>query len=214
VLGTADTAENDKLVNHAKKIGLAYFRGSENDLVSRLYKTARKFSADAIVRITGDCPLVDPNLVDSLVRKYRKNREVDYICNVFPPTYPDGMDIEIISFRALESLNKEIKDALHREWITATIMENPKKYRIFNNSYKKDISYLRLTVDYAEDFKLVEIIFKRLHKEGKVFTLEDMLSLFKKEPELADINKKWIDKTIVDNIRSTAFQEEKNKLNQ
>ena len=211
VLSTADTAENDKLAGHAKKIGLAYFRGSETDLVSRLYNTARKFSADAIVKITGDCPLVDPKLVDSLIRKYRKNREVDYVCNVFPPTYPDGMDIEIISFRALERLNKEIKDALHREWITTTIMENPDKYKVLNVRYKKNISYLRLTVDYPEDFRLVEIIFKKLHRERKAFTLQDILKLFKKKPSLISINEKWVDKTVINNIRSGEFHRLKSK---
>jgi spore coat polysaccharide biosynthesis protein SpsF (cytidylyltransferase family) len=123
------------------------------------------------------------------------------------------MDIEIISFRALARLNKEIKDGLHREWITTSIMENPKKYKILNIPYKKDLSHLRLTVDYPEDLKLAEAVFKKLHKEGKVFTMEDILKLFEEEPLLAAINGKWVDRTIVNNIRSAAFQEEKNKLN-
>ncbi len=211
VLSTADTAENDKLAGHAKKIGLAYFRGSEKDLVSRLYNTAKKFSADAIVRITGDCPLVDPSLVDELVRAYRRKKSLDYVCNILPPTYPDGMDIEILSFAALKRLDKEVKDELHREWLTTTIMENPKKFKILNIPYKRNLSYLRLTVDYPEDFKLAEIIFKKLYKEGEVFTTEDILKLFKKRSSLVKINEKWVDKTIIGNIRSGEFHRLKSK---
>jgi len=89
-------------------------------------------------------------------------------------------------------------------------MENPKKYKILNIPYKKNLSFLRLTVDYPEDFKLTEIIFKKLHKEGKVFGLEDILKLFRKKPSLAVINEKWVDKTIINNIRSGEFHRLKN----
>jgi spore coat polysaccharide biosynthesis protein SpsF len=205
VLSTANTPENDRLAAHAKKIGLFCFRGSEKDLVSRLFNTARKFGAKAIVRITGDCPLVDPSLVDKLVKTYQRGRKLDYVCNVLPPTYPDGMDIEIISLAALTRLDREVKDSIGREWITTTIMQNPKKFKILSVPYKKNLSYLRLTVDYPEDFRLTEIIFKKLHKEGKIFTMEDILKLFSKDPSLPTINEKWVDKTIINNIRSGEF---------
>jgi len=213
VLSTADTEENDILEEYAKEIGLEYYRGSEMDLVSRLYETAKKFSADAIVRITGDCPFVDPKIVDSLVKKYLEDQSIDYVCNILPPTYPDGMDIEIISLTALERLDKEVEDKLYREWITTTIMENPDKFKILNFPYEKNISDFRLTVDYPEDFELAERIFKNLHKEGKVFFLEDILELFKKQPELIKINENRVDKGIVDNYRSAEFHNLKKNNN-
>lgn len=206
VLSTADTKENDPLTKLAESIGLEYYRGSENDLVSRIYETAKKFKADAVVRITGDCPLVDPGLVDKMIKVYRKKSpRIDYITNVLPPTFPDGSDIEIISFKTLERLDREVKNPLYREWITTTIMENPKKFKIYNLKNNKNLSFLRLTVDYPEDFKLAKIIFTKLHKEKKVFGLGDILNLLKKEPSLIKINEKWVDKGVLNNIRSTEF---------
>lgn len=206
VLSTADNKENDPLVELAKSIGLKYYRGSEKDLVSRIYETAKKFKADAVVRITADCPLVDPYLVDKLVVRFKKDfPKIDYVCNILPPTFPDGIDIEVISFKALEKLYKEVKDPLYREWITTTIIENPDRYKIVNIKNKNNISYLRLTVDYAEDFELVEKIFGELHQEGDLFTLEDILNLFRKKPEFLKINEKHIDMTILNNLRSAEF---------
>ena len=214
VLSTSINKENDELVDLAEEIGLEYYRGSEMNLVSRLYETAKKFSADAIVRITGDCPLVDPRIVDNLVEKYLKDsKNIDYVCNVLPPTYPDGMDVEIISSEILEKLDKEVKDQLYREWITTTIMENPDKYRILNVPYEKNISDLRLTVDYPEDFELAEKIFRSLHWEGKIFFLEDILRLFKKDPSLIEINKNRVDLGIINNVRSAEFHNLKKNNN-
>jgi len=206
VLSTADNKENNLLIEHAKEINLEYFRGSENDLVSRLYKTAKKFKADAIVRITGDCPLIDPSIVDNLIKAYRKDKELDYVSNIVPPTFPDGMDAEIVSFNVLKKMNEEIRDLLYREFVTASLMENHEnKYKTLNIFNKDNLSFLRLTVDYPEDFKLTEEVFFKLYKEGEIFYLKDILDLFKKEPRLIDINKNRVDKTILNNIRSSEF---------
>jgi spore coat polysaccharide biosynthesis protein SpsF len=215
VLSTADNKVNDPLAKLAESIGLEYFRGSEMDLVQRIHGTAEKFSADTIIRITGDCPLVDPELVDKMVRIYRqKFPDIDYVANILPPTFPDGMDIEIISRKTLNKLDREVRDSLYREWITTTIMENPQNFKIYNFTNKDNLSYLRLTVDYPEDFELAKIIFTKLHKEGKIFTLKDILDLFKKEPELVKINEKWVDKEIINNIRGKAFHDLKHDLKQ
>lgn len=216
VLSTSDTSENDPLESLAKDVGIDYFRGSETDLIKRLLETAKKFSADAVIRVTGDCPLVDPEILDKMIKIYRnKAPEIDYVTNVLPPTFPDGIDIEIISTKTLESLDKEIKDPLYREYLTTTILENPYKFRVFNYASKKNLFHLRLTVDYPEDFELVKIIFTKLHKDGNIFVLEDILNLFKKEPGLIKINEKWVDKEIIGNIRGKAFhnlkQESKSK---
>jgi spore coat polysaccharide biosynthesis protein SpsF len=207
VLITSELKENDPLIDLADSIGLQYYRGSEEDLISRHFETVKKFKADALIRITGDCPLVDPVLVDKMVKEYRENHEkFDYVCNVFPATFPDGLDIDIIPFSTLERLNAEVKDPLYREWITTTLVENPKSFRIKNITNNPDLSNLRLTLDYEEDFELINNIFTKLHKDGKVFILKDILELFKKEPDLAKINEKRIDSTVVNNFRSKEFQ--------
>ncbi len=211
VLSTSDSEENKELLALAGRIGLDSYAGSEIDLVDRIYRTAENFNAQAIVRITGDCPFVDPAVVDSLVRIYRqKAPTIDYVCNVLPPTFPDGLDVEVISLATLRGLFDEVKDPLYREWITITILENPNKFRIFNVKREPSLAAIRLTVDYPEDFELTERIIKNLHQEGKVFCLDDILKLFKSQPELLEINKNRVDMTIVNNIRSQAFADAKN----
>ena len=206
VLSTSDTTENNVLVKHAEAIGLPYFRGSETDLILRHLGAGLKHGADAIVRITADCPLVDPAIVDKLVCVFKDSQDqFDLVTNVFPPTYPDGMDVEVIPMRTLERLDREVQDPRYREWLTVAIMENPQKFKIKNVKYKDDFSGLRLTVDYPEDLRLTEEIFKTLHKEGATFYLEDILKLLQEKPELPRINKKWIDKTMINNSRLKAF---------
>lgn len=214
VLSTADTEENDVLAKHAEEIGLEYFRGNEADIVTRLLETAKKFKADAIIRVTGDCPLVDPGILDEMIKVYRENiNGADLVTNIFPPTFPDGIDLEIIPFKTLERLNWEVNNSLYREWITTTIMENADKYRILNISNEDNLQSLRLTVDYPEDFQLVKEIFFKLHKEGNIFGLSDILELFAKEPALININKNRVDNGINSNIRSEEFHNLKLELN-
>jgi len=212
ILCTADNAENDLLAEHAKEIGLKCFRGSETDLIKRLYGVLKEYDADGLVRITGDCPLVDPKIVDNLVNVFRENYpSVDYVCNILPPTYPDGIDVEVMSTKTFERLDNEVTNPLYREWLTMTILENPDTYHIINVKNEENLFHLRLTVDYPEDFLLVNEIFNCLHKDKGVFCLEDILDLLKERPDLLKINEMRIDKSLVDNIRSQAFQDEKKK---
>jgi len=210
VLSTSDSIENKVLIDIAQKHGLKHYAGSEIDLVDRMYKTAKKFNASAIVRITGDCPLVDPFIVDSLILKYLSKQPIDYASNSFPPTFPDGMDVEIISFKTLERLFNEVKDPLYREWITITIMKNPEKFKIFNMTQNTDMSNFRLTVDYSEDFELIKKIINSMHEEGNIFYLSDIIKFLKENPELILINKNRVDSIVINNIRSKSFADAKN----
>lgn len=209
ILAAADNIENNPVAELGEKLGLPVFRGSELDLVGRLLRAAKKFEADAIVRITADCPLVDPEIVDLLATEYRCNPDADLITNVFPPTFPDGLDVEIISRRALLRLDKEVKDPLKREWITANMMDNPEKFKIVNIKNAGDLSSLRLTLDYPEDLELISLVFTKLHKSGTIFGLGDIIELFKREPSAAEINAVRKDLKIVDGIRSGAYHEAK-----
>lgn len=205
VLSTSLQEDNDVLAKYAENIGLKYYRGDETDLVSRFYNTARKFKADAVVRITGDCPLVDPRLADKMVKIYRENHgKIDFMTNVFPPTFPDGLDIDILPILTLKRLNSELKNPLHREWLTAYIMENPEKFRIRNLKNSVNLSSVRLTVDYPEDLILVGEIFKALGEKND-FTADDIVKFLKENPHISKINANRIDKTIIGNIRSGVY---------
>ncbi len=214
VLATSIKKENDILVEHAKNIGLPYYRGSEQDLVSRFYEIAQEFKADALVRITGDCPLVDPKLVDRMIRIYRRNyKKIDFLTNNFPPTFPDGLDAEILSASVLKRLDNKIKDPLYREWVTCYIMERPREFRIYNLKNSTDLSSMRWTVDYAEDLVFVRKIFKALEKKKRIFTMDDILLFLKKNPQILKINARKSDMIIVKGIRSGVYQKLKKNKN-
>lgn len=193
VLATSLNQENDNLVRHAQTIGLKYYRGSEEDLLARLYQTCLKFRADALVRITGDCPLVDPGLVDDLSRVFRRSpKKFDYLTNVFPRSFPDGLDIEIYPLATLELLDKKInKRSPYRGNFPSYVWENHKAFRIFNLKNKENLSSLRLTLDYPQDLRLISRVFTILGKNGKVFLMKEMIELLKQNPQLSQMNQKY-----------------------
>jgi len=193
VLSTSLKKGNNSLVKHAKDIGLRYYRGSEEDLISRLCETAKKFKADALVRVTGDCPLVDPDLVDKLVRIYRRHpKKFDYLTNIFPRAFPDGFDLEIYPFPTLSLLSKKInKNSPYRESFPSYILKNEKNFRIFNLKNKENLSSFRLTLDYKNDLELISQIFEILGKNGRIFKLKPIIKLLKQKPNLIKINKKY-----------------------
>jgi len=206
VLATVNSKENDILAKHAEKIGLKYYRGEENDLISRHHETAKKFGADALLLITADCPLLDPKIADRLAKIYRKNyKKFDFFTNSFPPTFPHGLDIDIVPVLTFERLNNEIKNPFYRECYGAYIMENPEKFRIYNLKNSINLSQIRLTVDYLEDLILARKIFNALNKKNKVFVMKDILKFLKKNPQILEINKKRIDMVIARNIRSGEY---------
>ena len=206
VLATANNKENDILARHAEKIGLKYHRGEEKDLISRHYETAEKFGADAILLVTGDSPFVDPKIADRMVKVYKKNHEkFDFFTNSFPPTFPHGLDIDIIPAPTLKKLNDEVKDPFYRECFYAYAMENHKKFRVYNLKNPVDLSSIRVTLDYPEDLVLTRKIFNALDNKNKIFVMKDILKFLKENPQVLKINKKRIDMVIVRNIRSREY---------
>lgn len=123
VVATSVDVRNQPLVELIGKLGYACEQGSENDVLDRYVKAARAHQADIVVRITGDCPLVDPELVDECIRRFKES-DSDYLCNNYPPTYPDGLDIEIFTFKALEKASKEARNIFDREHVTPYLRES------------------------------------------------------------------------------------------
>jgi len=206
VISTSINSKDNAIEKFALANKIEYYRGSENDLADRLFQTARKFNADAIVRITGDCPLVDPVVVDKVVKCYLKNEgHVDYVSNTLKRTYPDGLDIEVISYKALEKIWQEVQDPFWREWFTMYIVENPSVFRLKNVENETDFSRLRWTVDYEEDLMFVSKVFKKLYVPNHIFHMEDVIELLKKKPHLAKINVKYIGLDTYRRLRRSRF---------
>lgn len=206
VVSTSVEPENDPIAELAARIGLPCVRGSETDLVERLGRTAALTGADAVVRITADCPLVDPRLVDEIVAVWRRSGgELEYVSNVFPPTFPDGLDVEVLSREVLERLDREVSDPIFRESLTAYIREHPTSFRIVNVEHSEDLGQLRWTVDYPADLAFVEAVYQALLHEGKIFGMQEVLRLLHRRPELRDLNRHLEDTTVIRGIRGASY---------
>ena len=192
VIATSDESTDVPIRAFAETHDIPYSAGSELDLIDRLYRTARQFGAYALVRITGDCPLADPHVVDKIVAAYlAQSDRVDYVTNTLPPTYPDGLDTEVYPVKTLERLWRGIEDPFWREWFPGYLWEHQDAFRTLNVVYPVDLSALRWTVDYEEDLTFVREVYRRLYREGEVFDMGDVLALMETEPELATINAKY-----------------------
>ncbi len=189
IVATSVDERNIPLVNHVEKLGYACEQGSENDVLDRYIKAAAKHSADVIIRITGDCPLVDPYLVDQVICQF-KATNVDYLSNTNPPTYPDGLDIEVFTFKALQQANQETSDVFDREHVTP-YLRKPNRFKTEALQHGEDLSDLRWTVDEPSDFEVIEKVFQYFYPKTD-FTWREVLDLQKQQPELFNINQHLI----------------------
>lgn len=189
VVASSVDERNKPLVEHVKKLGYACEQGSENDVLDRFVQAARAHQADVVVRITGDCPLVDPALVDEVIRRF-KSAKVDYFSNVSPPTYPDGLDIEVCTFKALEQARRETNKPFDREHVTPYLCE-PGRFSTAAMQHNQDLSALRWTVDEPADFAVIEKVFQYFHPRID-FTWGDVLNLQLQQPEIFNINQHLI----------------------
>lgn len=188
VVATTINSKDDIIEDFCKKNNIELFRGNEDDVLDRYYMSAKYFGADIIVRITSDCPLIDPYIVDLVIKKHMKFN-ADYTSNTLKRTYPLGLDTEVFNFPSLEKAYYEAKESYHREHVTVYFYENPNFFKLQNVENSVDLSHLRWTVDEERDFQFVSEIYNRLNRDGKIFLMEDILEVLKKEPHLIEINK-------------------------
>lgn len=189
VVATSVDKRNQPLVEHIRKLGYGCEQGSENDVLDRFVQAARAHQADVVVRITGDCPLVDPELVDEVIRRF-KSANVDYFSNVAPPTYPDGLDIEVCTFKALEQACRETNKPFDHEHVTPYLRESG-IFKTAAMQHSQDLSALRWTVDEPADFVVIEKIFQHFHPRTD-FTWSEVLDLQQQQPEIFNINQHLI----------------------
>jgi glutamate-1-semialdehyde 2,1-aminomutase len=185
IVATSIHERNLPLVTHVQKLGYLCEQGSENDVLDRYLQAAKAHQSDVIVRITGDCPVVDPELVDEVIRGF-KAANVDYFSNIDPPTYPDGLDIEVFTVKALEKASIETTDPFDREHVTPYLRKLG-KYKTEAMYHSEDLSFLRWTVDELADFEVIEKVFKHFHPKID-FTWGDILALQKQAPEIFNTN--------------------------
>jgi glutamate-1-semialdehyde 2,1-aminomutase len=186
IVATSDDAANAPLAAHVAKLGYLVYRGSEQDVLDRYYEAAKLSDAQILVRITGDCPLVDPALVDSVVAAFR-NADVDYACNTEPQTYPDGLDIEVFSLRALRCAWLEARRQSEREHVTPYIRESG-RFRTLQLPHSENLSAARWTVDEPADFEVIRAVFEHFQPR-RDFGWQEVLQLLRSRPELFAANR-------------------------
>lgn len=186
VLATSAEPGDDALAAAVAAMGFAVRRGSLEDVLDRYYRAARDLHADVVVRVTGDCPLVDPEVLDLCLETFAAGG-YDYVSNAYPaPSYPDGLDVEVVSFPALERAWREARKPSEREHVTPYVWNHPELFRLGRRAHATDLSHLRWTVDEERDLAFMREVFARIDPDAA--RLRDVLALLEREPELARIN--------------------------
>ena len=186
---TTKEKSDQALLNIADDEGIIGFVGDTKDVLNRHYQCALKIYADPIIRITGDCPVIDPFLVEEMLLFYLKNN-YDYVSNIHPATYPDGLDTEIFSFNTLKHVALNAKLNSEREHVTSYIEKHSELFKIYNFENDTDLSNIRLTVDQKEDLELIRHIYSMMSPKSN-FGLNEILNLISTNPEILKINLKF-----------------------
>ena len=188
VIATTTESRDEAIVELCSSRGLAHVRGSEDDVLDRYYEAARKYDADIVVRITSDCPLIEPEIIDLVVQELLKDGSLDYVSNTLPPrTFPRGIDVEAMTFKTLKRAWQEDKNPAWREHVTPYIYRTPEKFRLKAVTNEKDLSHMRWTIDTWEDLEFVRRIY--IHFGHDQFSWHEVLDLLKEHPEWVEINK-------------------------
>jgi spore coat polysaccharide biosynthesis protein SpsF len=191
-VATTDNATDDPTEELARGLGAGCFRGSELDVLDRVLKAAHAAAADVIVEITGDCPLIDPAVVDRLVDTYFAN-QYDYVSNVLHRTYPVGLDTQVFSTKVLERVASLTDDPVDHEHVSIYIYKHPQLFSLHNVESGlpdgEEVGRMRLTVDTPEDFALIKAIYEELYPSKPDFILPDILDLLQRRPDLLELNR-------------------------
>ena len=190
VIATTTNTNDEAIVDFCASEGVDCTRGSETDVLRRYFEAATRFQADTLVRITSDCPLIDPGLVDLAIDSYLQHAgDIDYLSNMVTPSWPYGFAVEVFSYQALAEANAEATQEAEREHVTPFIYWRPERYRIQSLTTHPDTSQHRLTVDTPEDFELIKRIIETLYPNNPCFTLPDVLKLLDEHQDWQLINR-------------------------
>lgn len=188
IVATTTLPADDAIARLCQERGWPYFRGSDEDVLDRYYQAALAHNPDAIVRITADCPLIDPDIIDVAVNEYLScHPEVKYVSNTLTRTFPRGLDVEVMSFNALRTAWQGDNNPAWREHVTQYIRHHPEKFKSFNIANDVDYSYMRWTVDTPEDLAFVRHIYN--YFEDDTFSWRDVIHLLEMHPEWMEINR-------------------------
>lgn len=189
IVATTTTPSDLVIAEFAKEIGAKFYRGSETDVLERVYLAAKNHDLDVIVEVTSDCPLADPKLISRGIQIF-KDGGYDYVANTLERTFPIGMDIQVFKTKCLEEIHLHSNDPVHREHVSIGIYENPQKYKLQNYADPNgfNLSQRRLTLDTSNDYLVIKHIFETLYPQNSVFSYEDMAEYMTKNPDIFKTN--------------------------
>jgi spore coat polysaccharide biosynthesis protein SpsF (cytidylyltransferase family) len=187
VIATSTDPSDDEIEKICINNKIEVFRGDLINVLDRFYKCAIKYNPQLIVRLTGDCPLADWQVIDQTIQ-YQIDGKFDYVTNRFKPAFPDGLDVEVITYSSLKIAFDNALLPSEKEHVTYYVRQRKNQFKLGNYSSPKDLSNMRWTVDEIEDFVLVEKIYSNLYKKNPKFLIKDVLDLLSNQPELLKIN--------------------------
>ena len=190
VVATTTNKTDDPIINVCNNLNITCFRGSEEDVLKRVLDAAKSVSADLIVEITGDCPLLDPYTVEKCIKIFLEG-DHDYVSNTIERSYPDGLDVQVFPVSVLEEVDSLTDDPVDHEHVSLYIYRHPERYRLANLKASGDLFWpeLGITLDTKEDYELISDIFRELYPKNPRFSALDIVKLLREKPELLEINK-------------------------
>jgi spore coat polysaccharide biosynthesis protein SpsF len=195
IVATSSRKGDDAIEELCLELATPCFRGSEDDVLDRFYQAARSHKADTIIRITADCPLIDPALIDRMTTLFTElDPPADYLSNTLKRTYPRGLDAEIFSFQALEKAWRKASHPAEREHVTPYIYRRPEEFRLAGYAAGPDLSHHRWTLDTPEDYALIRALYEALYRPGQSFGMMEIVNFLDTRPELYAVNRKIVQK--------------------
>lgn len=195
VVATSTEKKDYEIAKFCHDKNITFYRGDLENLLDRHYQVGLITGADVVIKIPSDCPLIDPRIIDKVIDCYLENsNKYDFVSNLHPATYPDGNDVELMTFKALETAWKEASRPFELEHTTPYFWENPTKFRLENITWETGLDYSmshRFTIDYEADYKFIKRVYEALYPKNPRFTLEDILNLISSKPAIYKINKKY-----------------------
>jgi spore coat polysaccharide biosynthesis protein SpsF len=192
IVATTDKEQDAPVADLARSVGADFYRGSEEDVLKRYYETANAYQLDVVVRITSDCPLIDPQIIDEMILRFKRENSgggrCDYLSNTLKRTYPRGLDVEVFSFQALKQAYEQAQEPHQREHVTPFIYQNPEVFKVSHFVDARDYSHLRWTLDEQADYDLLQNIYEILYPGNHHFRYGDVLRLIEERPQLILIN--------------------------
>lgn len=195
IVATTEESSDDAIAEICSQNQWNCYRGSTNDLLARHYFAAQPFNPDAVIKIPSDCPLIDPKVIEKVIDFYLENHtHYDFVSNLHPATYPDGNDVEIMSWKSITEAFEKADKTLEREHTTPYIWERPEQFRLGNVTWETGLDYSmshRFTIDYQADYDFIARVYDELYTQNPAFGLNDILQLLEEKPEIYQINHQY-----------------------